>query len=318
MTGEVRGGHALARVAAGPGQAGPAVDAHRGPPVAGNPERTPPAVRDAVLAQDREERLEGASHGLEGRLVRCEAVADPGSVEIRAACAEGQPVVGRALAVDHDPPRIGEGLAVGESDLLPRHLGQGLGGDHHRVHREQLAPVPREGLGVRLRGAHDRLRAQPPGARDHAARLERERRRALVDRHAATLDDFRQPSRQPRRVDRRAVGKEKAAEVAGRAHPCRALVGLQPAEVLLTEAQRPPVLDVAAQQLAMRLRRRQRYGAPLRVVAVDFLALADAPYLVDGVEQGALQPNRALPARRIVEVVLDSGEDPQTPASVAA
>jgi hypothetical protein len=50
--GEVRGGHALADVAAGPGEARLAVDADGGPPVARHTQRSAPAMRDCDIAQD--------------------------------------------------------------------------------------------------------------------------------------------------------------------------------------------------------------------------------------------------------------------------
>ena len=117
-------------------------------PVAGHAQRAAPAVGDRRIPESsavehREQLAQRAAQVVEHPLDPVVLGPDRAApVVAGAAPAEREPVVGGALAVDHEMAEVGEGLAVGDADLVPEGVGQRLGGDHERVQR-QHAPVGR-------------------------------------------------------------------------------------------------------------------------------------------------------------------------------
>ncbi len=155
--GQVGRGHAVADVAARPGQAllaGPTPRSTSSPgrrragrptrwvtaapPMAGNRPRSVRAMASCVARVVVELGLHG----------RAEVVR-------RAPPAEGEAPVRRPLPVDDQVAGVVEGLPVAQPDLVPRGVGQRLGGDHERVERHQRPALAVERGGVALGGPDD-------------------------------------------------------------------------------------------------------------------------------------------------------------------
>jgi hypothetical protein len=121
-------------------------------------------------------------------------------------------------------------------------------------------------------------RADAADPRAHGPGLEREGRRALVDRRAVTLGGFREPPRELGWLHARAMRREARAAQACDPDARRRFLGLQH-------------VAAPAGPHALELRRRLGHGerAALDGVAVDRLAGAGGADLVDGLVGGALQ-----------------------------
>jgi hypothetical protein len=153
--------------------------------------------------------------------------------------------------------------------------------------------VPRVALGAEQDGA----RAQPSAIGRDLARTDAARRRPLVERDAPSLHRPREPARELRRLDRRAVRRVDTASCPRDPDAFVALARVEPAEVVLAVASPMRLRDERPCALDLRLVPDDRQPACLRVVAVDALGRRDAPDLVDGVEHRALERDRALPLR---------------------
>ena len=99
--------------------------------------------------------------------------------------------------------------------------GQRLGRDDQRVDRHHRPRQPGQPGREPLRRAHDVRRPHRAAAGAHDARLDRERRRPLVEGDAAAGHDLGQAADQSARVDGRAVRGVRRAEGPGRAQPLR-------------------------------------------------------------------------------------------------
>ena len=99
---------------------GGAVEAHAPAPVAGDAERAAPVVRELDVAQRREQLAHRGDEHRADPLVAVVAGVDPRpEVVRRAAAAERDATVGRALAVDDHVPGVVERRSVGEPDGVP-------------------------------------------------------------------------------------------------------------------------------------------------------------------------------------------------------
>src|SRR5690606_19871179 len=124
---EVRGGEAVADVAACPRDARRRVVAHGGVPVARHPERAAPAVGDGGIPDRGKQLAERAPQMLEDAIDAVVLGPDGAApVVARAATAEGETVVCRALTVDQQVAVVAEGAAVRDADLVPEGARQGL------------------------------------------------------------------------------------------------------------------------------------------------------------------------------------------------
>jgi hypothetical protein len=215
-------------------------------------------------------------------------------------------------------PKLAEGLALRQPDLLPDLLGNGLGRDHHRMNRNQSPPVTRNAPGVSLgRHQHD-VCAETTPRREYGASLDLSSGGSLVDRGPRPLDDLGKPSCEPGRVERGAVGRVEASEVRPRSDTRGTLLGLEPRVVLLSEPERSEGLDLTLESLPVRRDRRHLNGSALGKVAVDPLRSADSPDLVDGVEHRALDREPPLAELGVPVVLLDPRDGPDRPASVSS
>ncbi len=197
--GQVGGGHPVAHVATGPGQARVAVEADRRVPVARDAERAAPGVGEAGLRQIGEELGQGLAQQRVHRGLAVEGLPHGGPVVVgRPAAAEGDAPVGGPLPVDDHVPVVGERGPRLETGRLPEVVAQWLGGHHERVHRHDVAAMARQRRGPGLRGPHHDVGPHRATARHHAGA----RRRDLDVRHRRVLVDTHAPSRSPRRTAR--------------------------------------------------------------------------------------------------------------------
>ena len=90
-----------------------------------------------------------------------------------AAATERQSVVGRALAVDHRIPVVGEGRSTGQPDLAEHRGIERLGGDHQRVERHHRSSFARQVPRVSLGRPHDHVGAYVTAVRPDEAGLDR-------------------------------------------------------------------------------------------------------------------------------------------------
>ena len=162
----------------------------------------------------------------------------------RTASAEGHPTVLGPLAVDDHVAVVGERLPPGQPDPVPEDVGQGLGGDHQRVHRDQGALLAPQRAGVALGGPDHHRCAHRAPVRLDCAGPDGLGLGLLVDGHSTPLDRPGQATHQPGRVDGGAVGGEGSAEHAGGPDHGRRLGRRQQPEVVLARHQssvrRPP------------------------------------------------------------------------------
>ncbi len=215
------------------------------------PERPAPPVRDGRVAEAREQVDEHAVQLVEdGRLAVELRLDRRPEVVRRSAPAEGEPSVGRALPVDDEVPLVGERRARRHADLVPERLGQRLRGEHQRVDGDDVALEAGQLGGVALGGADAERRPHRAVPRPDDAGLDRRDLGALVDRDPEPLDDLREATREPGRVDRRRVRREGRAQHLGGAHGRLGLRGRQPAVVVLAEAPRARVGDLGLGALA--------------------------------------------------------------------
>ncbi len=162
---------AVAGVAARPREPGRAVVHHRRAPVARHAERPAPVVRDggasrrAEVAMDR--RRQPRAHLVAALVVLADRRAQ---LVRRAAAADGDAVVDRALRVEEQVVLVGDGLASRPAELLPHVGAERLGRDHQRVQRQEPAPLAGLLGGVRLGRAHHRVGGDGAVRGDDAAR----------------------------------------------------------------------------------------------------------------------------------------------------
>ena len=282
--GDVGGHHAVPGVAAGPAEPGGRVEADAHAPVAGNAQRAAPVVRDRRrLRRRREVAVERAPQPLLDGVVALVLLADRRVQPVgRAAPADRDPAVGRALRVEEQVPEVGDQLARRPSRSGPHVVGQRLGRDHQRVERQEPPALARQLRRVRLGRPQDG--ARPDGAlrAADAAGLQLERLGVLVDDDAEALAR-RRPARAP-------AGRDRSAPRAGRSWRPRQpatrtravdLVGVQQRVRPPAWAARVGALHALQQAPALRLAGRDEQRAGMVEPAVDALRVGDAADLLD-------------------------------------
>ena len=219
-----------------------------------------------------------------------------GEVVRGAATAERDPPVGGALAVDHQPAGVAERRPVGQPDRV-EHVGrQRLGGDHQRVDRHQRAAQAGELGSERLGGPHAEPRPHALPVGPDAMALDVLDRRVLVDHHAAPLDRGGQPdARGAPDPAPRSVRVNDAPWTSLIPTRSRVVVGVEPAHVVVTEAE-----GVVFAHLALHARRLRRAAghvqrATLGEPAVDRLGGDHAAHLVDRGVHRQLDPPGSRP-----------------------
>src|SRR5205085_11889056 len=131
-----------------------------------------------------------------------------------AADAQGDPSVGGCAEVVERRSLIPDALAAGPADLLQA-IGARLGKDHVRTANRQVPAEPLQARGPGVQGDHRRTGPHRSlrGLRDHGlAPCEPSYRASLMDTDAALHQDAPETSRQARRLDRRTVFLQTAAE----------------------------------------------------------------------------------------------------------
>ncbi len=189
----------MTRVAACPAEAGRplVVDTHA--PVSRNGERATPVVRDGRIAGRREVPTDRRLQTLVYAGVALPRLIDR-LVEVvgRAAAADRDPAVGRALRIEEEVVLVPDGQPVTPAELPPGRLRQRLGRDHQAVEGEVAALLSRQLGGVRLRGAKDVVRGQCALAAPHPPRDDLQRFGPLEDDHAGAFACLGHSPRQPR------------------------------------------------------------------------------------------------------------------------
>src|SRR5690606_10669373 len=321
--GEVGERDAVAYVAAGEPHARAGVERHARSPVAWHAEGAAPAVRygralECGVQLDQQPRQVSVHHVV-GVELRTDA---GGEVVRRASPAEGDPAVGRTLAVDDHVPVVGEHLAALQANLVENALRQRLRGDHQRVQRYQRAPMAWQVASVALGRADDLVRPD----RNRALRSTHRHRprphfgdvRALEDPHAEAFGGRRQPMREERRLDCRCLRRVARAVDVAHARHAPGLLRRQVAEVVFVYAERALVRDVLPGSLGLQRRAGEEQPATQLVVAVDAFLLAHAADLVNGVYRPLAEARG-----RVLAVAVNQGRKSQrvlgvAPAAVAA
>ena len=182
----------------------------------------------------------------------------------RAAAPEGDPVVAGALSVDDEVPIVGEGLVVGETNLVPKVGRERFGGDHQGVQRHDGATfvwqVRRESLGGSHHevGVHVGSDRHDLGSAVVAAWDDPRHRGVLEDHRAQSLIDVAQSPNQSRGVDPGAVRRVHRSERARHPAVLVEIAFVDPGEVRLADAHlarrrdllgEPRDLDIAAGEL---------------------------------------------------------------------
>ena len=196
---------------------------------------------------------------------------------------------------------IGEGLPPSQPGPVPELVGQGLGGDHQRVHRHERALLAAQGPGVALGGPHHGRGPHRPALGHDDARLDRPRRRLLVDGHAAPLRRLGQTAHQSGRVDGGAVGGVGTAQHVGGPGHGGCLGGGEQTKVLWPDAGRPRLGHVAAGPLELDAGPGQHHRPASGEAAGDGLVGHHPAHLADRVDHGPTDGcarHRAHPPRR--------------------
>lgn len=205
---------------------------------------------------------------------------------------EGDPSVGRALGVDDHLSGIREGFTTGPSDLSPRRLVEGLGGDHVRIQRGDVASVTADVRRESLRAQQDPFTVDvdpAPGDRDHGAVAsgawsDREKPRVAPDGDACRFDHAHEPDEQCQRVHRGTRGTPRRPEHRRNLHPGRDFVGSEHAKERLVESVAASFGDARPHPAELRCVACQREGAGLCPSAVDAVRsdeLTDLGHRVD-------------------------------------
>ena len=209
------------------------IESDRRSPIPRHPQHAAPAMGDGRVADHREQltqrRLDAivvVRSRLEVRIdSRAEAVSGTSPTE-------GDPIIRRALAVDHHPPVVAERLALAQPDLVPDARWQRLGRDHQRIQRDERPSMPGKIAGVGLGGADDDVSRDGAAVGDErwvgSARTERRGpdlgdRGALHDLAAEALDHGGQTVCRPGGIDAGARSKVQTAERVGGRKSTRSL-----------------------------------------------------------------------------------------------
>ena len=289
--GQVARRHTIAHITAGPPQPRHRVVTHRRMPVSRDPQRSAPTVGHGIPLQDGEQPTQGALQLRENRWFRIELGPNLGPPVIgRPPAAEGDPVISRPLAIDDDVPVVGEGLALGQPDLVPHTGGQRLGSDHQGVDRGRAPSQPRQPRGPSLGrphgmpGPHHRPRLQ-----DHSTGR-RGRDPGTLDNHSATRTHHcRKPVHKVARMDPRAVGVVGRAQQPRHPHPVSGLRQVKPDGAI---APGRAGSGIPAGSLDLRGSPRGEHDATTSVVAVDAFVGGDPADFEDGLTQGRAHGSR--------------------------
>ena len=245
-------------------------------PVAGDPKRSAPAVRDGDVSDRREQlaqcRLEVREHA--GRAV---VLGSDGArpVIARAAATERETVVCGALPIDQKVTEVAEGLPVRQPDLVPERLGKRLRRDHQRIQRQDAAVRLRHSRTVSLGRHDDPIGRDGPPRGGHRSRSPLEHLGLLGDHGSTSFHRAREPAHQLGRVHARARRIERGAECSRGPHP----VGSPGLERIDAELRRFRNLRASCRPLHGRAGVGNR--AALDIVGVDPGFGCGAPHLVD-------------------------------------
>ena len=237
---DVGGDHAVAGVAAGVAEAGAGVEVDGHAPVPRHRQRATPVVGDGRIRSGREVAAKHPLQALPHRFGALVLLADRMAQLVgRAAAADRDAAVGRALRVEEQVVAVSDQEAVPPAQLVPDLGRQRLGRDHQRVQRQVAQRLSRQLRGVGLGRAQHRGRAQLSARAANTAGGELQRRRALVDDHAQPLAGLGQAADQPGRVDAGAVRRVRGRDAPVDPRVVVGLLGRQRLPVLLGGAQRP-------------------------------------------------------------------------------
>ncbi len=240
-----------------------------------------------------------------------------GRVAVRnAAAADRDAVVHGALGVEEAVRGVAEGFAALPSDRLPDVVGYRVGGDHRAVHRQPAPPQPWQRRGEPLgRPQHDR---RPDDAQrcGHPSRVDLGGRRHLVDVDAEALDGVGKATRQPGRLNARAV-----RVVEGRLHAVQpntfGRFGFRQCDDAV-DLPGALLVDGGGQPRGLRGIARDLQCAALDDARVDPFRSRDVDHLVDGVVEGLLPGQHAVAAVQCGHPVAVAGHQTRQPPAVAS